>query len=250
MNDVEILRESDIRPAALALRDLALRYGNFQVSPHADISSATPMTDMDGNILASEIFGWTNDQDVWWRNRRLALDSPLPRACRYESQPFWMNRHGVYCRSPNEYLNNVNLEYIAESLGDLAAIVIPVHLPFAQIGVVSFTCNNQQRSDLSNEYRLHWKILQTLATIFISDYVKLRPVRRIIPHDCTLTKREVDCLRWAALGKTDGEIAKILQRSHATVRFHLSNATIKLKANNRSRAIFKASQLGFLGIVA
>jgi DNA-binding CsgD family transcriptional regulator len=60
----------------------------------------------------------------------------------------------------------------------------------------------------------------------------------------------VDCLRWAALGKTDQEIAEILARSRPTVRFHLSNATAKLNASNRSQAIFKASQLGFLGIVA
>jgi len=55
---------------------------------------------------------------------------------------------------------------------------------------------------------------------------------------------------WAALGKTDREIALILSRSCATVRFHLQNAAQKLNAVNRSQTVFKASQLGYLGSVA
>ncbi len=242
--------EQDILPAALAFRELALKYGNFQVSPHANISSGKPITDAAGDPLASKVFGWRDDADAWWRNPRLALDSPLPRACRYESQPFWLNRHGIYCRNPSSHLTDFNMDFIARTLGDVAAIVVPIHLPFAQIAVVSFTCADHKRADLADDYQRYWPVLQLFSTLFISDYVKLRPERRVIPHDCTLTKREVDCLRWAALGKTDQEIAEILARSRPTVRFHLSNATAKLNASNRSQAIFKASQLGFLGIVA
>jgi DNA-binding CsgD family transcriptional regulator len=64
-----------------------------------------------------------------------------------------------------------------------------------------------------------------------------------------LSKREVECLRWAALGKTDQEIAMIMSRSCATVRFHIHNAAIKLDAVNRSQTVFKASQLGYLGSI-
>ena len=59
--------------------------------------------------------------------------------------------------------------------------------------------------------------------------------------------REHD-LRWAAVGKTDREISLILARSHATVRFHIQNAGDKLDAVNRSQTIFKAAQLGYLGL--
>ena len=57
-------------------------------------------------------------------------------------------------------------------------------------------------------------------------------------------------MRWAAVGKTDQEIAMLLSRSCATVRFHIHNAAVKLDAVNRSQTVFKASQLGFLGSVA
>ncbi len=69
------------------------------------------------------------------------------------------------------------------------------------------------------------------------------------PRDCKLSKREVECLRWAAVSKTDVEIAMIIRRSCATVRFHIHNAATKLEAN-RSQTVFKATQLGFLGSVA
>ena len=40
----------------------------------------------------------------------------------------------------------------------------------------------------------------------------------------------------------------ILGRSHATVRFHIQNAGEKLDAVNRSQTVFKAAQLGYIGL--
>jgi DNA-binding CsgD family transcriptional regulator len=250
LKTLQMYDEADILRAAQAFRTLARSHGNFQVAPHANISSAAAMTDAAGLPLASTVFGWEDDDNTWWRNPRLALDSPLPRACRYESQPFWLNRHGIYGRNPNSHLSGFDMSFIARTLGDLAAIVVPVHLPFSQIGVVSFTCLDRRRTTLADEYDRFWPQLQLFATVFIADYVRVRPEPRALPHDCTLTKREVDCLRWAALGKTDAEIALIIGRAKPTVRFHIDNAAAKLRANNRAQAIFKAGQLGFLGIVA
>ena len=80
--------------------------------------------------------------------------------------------------------------------------------------------------------------------------MKALRTRQWLPADCQLTKREVECLRWASIGKTDKEISMILGRSHATVRFHIQNAGEKLDAVNRSQTIFKAAQLGYLGYAA
>jgi DNA-binding CsgD family transcriptional regulator len=62
-----------------------------------------------------------------------------------------------------------------------------------------------------------------------------------------LTKREVECLRWAAAGKTNDEIATIINLKRTTIRFHIRAAAQKLDAVNRDQALFKAAQLGFLG---
>src|SRR5690606_33185708 len=45
-----------------------------------------------------------------------------------------------------------------------------------------------------------------------------------------LTSREIECLRWAAVGKSEWEISQILGISEHTAEKHLLNAKRKLKA--------------------
>ncbi len=61
-----------------------------------------------------------------------------------------------------------------------------------------------------------------------------------------LTPREIDCLRWAANGKTDGEIAEILTIARWTVVTYLQNAKIKLNCSNRTSAVATALSLGII----
>ena len=61
-----------------------------------------------------------------------------------------------------------------------------------------------------------------------------------------LTQRELDCLRWAANGKTDGEIAEILSIARWTVVTYLQNAKIKLNCSNRTSAVATALSLGII----
>lgn len=52
-----------------------------------------------------------------------------------------------------------------------------------------------------------------------------------------LSRRESECLRWVAEGKTDGEAGKILGISPRTVRFHINNAKDKLGVATRIQAV-------------
>jgi LuxR family quorum sensing-dependent transcriptional regulator len=61
-----------------------------------------------------------------------------------------------------------------------------------------------------------------------------------------LTKREVECLRWAASGKTEWEISCILHVSEHTADKHLANAHRKLGAANRAQAVANAIRWGIL----
>jgi DNA-binding CsgD family transcriptional regulator len=240
----------DIRPAAEALRDIAWDRASLRVAVADNIASKNPLMDEDGAVLASEVFGWNGPTERWWADTRLALSSPLPRACRYESEPFWVNAEGYRTRQPNRYLEAIDLQNFEKRALCKAAIVIPVHLPFGQIGAISFCAADPDRTDLGTEYDEHADELYLLSHRFVSGCVKALRTRQWLPVDCQLTKREVECLRWASIGKTDKEISMILGRSHATVRFHIQNAGEKLDAVNRSQTIFKAAQLGYLGYAA
>ena len=128
-----------------------------------------------------------------------------------------------------------------------AAIVIPVHLPFGQISANSFQSYNDGVTDLSVPFQQYANFLSLLVRRFISGYVMAMRTKRRIPSDCVLTRREVECLRWAAIGKTDKEVGMIISLSHATVRYHVHRAGEKLNSVNRAQTIFKAGQLGYLG---
>ena len=131
-----------------------------------------------------------------------------------------------------------------------AAIVVPIHLSFGQIGAASFMPLDLTCDDLTEPFAQHADALGLLARRFVAGYVAAMRTQQWIPSNCSLSKREVECLHWAAIGKTDNEISLILSLSHATVRYHVQRAAEKLNAVNRSQAVFKAGQLGFLGAAA
>lgn len=239
----------DVRPAAVAIRDVALSL-DLRIAVCHDIASKEQMLDADGKIINADIFGWTADGERWWENGTLALSSPFPRASRYESEPFWCNAHGAFTVSRNNYLEDLNFSEFHKFSKTRSLIIVPSHLSFGQIAAVSFVPIDTSLDDLSAVFAEHGDFLGALTRRFVASYVSTMRTQQWIPSDCRLSKREVECLRWAAIGKTDKEISLILALSHATVRYHIQRAGEKLNAVNRSQAVFKAGQLGYLGAAA
>jgi len=248
LDDVRIRSREDVRAAAEAFRDIANQMMPCRIAATHNIAVRQPMMDGDGGILATEVFGWTTE-DRWWRVPQLALASPLPAACRFEAEPYWVNAEGFRTRCPNEWISKIDLSDFERRAFARAAIVVPVHLPFGQIGAVSYNPIDAEKVDLAEEYEAYSDVLGMFASVFVSSYQRamVKPERLPVAGS-QLSKREVECLRWAAIGKTDHEIAMILQRSRATIRFHIHNAALKLDAVNRSQTVFKAAQLGFIGL--
>ncbi len=245
---VRIADASDVRRAAESLHELSMSVAGMRVAPAHDIADKRTPVDSEGNILARDVFGWEASDAVWWRNSRIALDSPLTSACRFESEPFWVNAQGFRTRQRNPYLDAIGINNFENRAMTRAAIVAPVHLPFGQIGAVSFNPLDRERLDLSEEYVVYGDWFGLLSRTFISSFVHAMGSIQRLPPGSRLSKREVECLRWAAIGKTDLEISMIMSRSRATVRFHIHNASVKLDAVNRSQTVFKAAQLGYISL--
>ena len=62
----------------------------------------------------------------------------------------------------------------------------------------------------------------------------------------TLTTRETDALTWVAAGKSDAEIAGIMDLSRKTINFHIENAKRKLGYTSRVTAIAAALRDGLI----
>lgn len=245
---VRITGPQDVRRAAEALHRISMDLAQMRIALAHDIADKRTPVDENGVVLARDVFGWPDDEKVWWRNSRIALDSPITAACRFESEPFWVNAQGFHTRSPNPYLKAIELTNFEQRAMTRGALVVPVHLPFGQIGVATFNPIDRGMSDLSAEFERLGDALGIYARTFIASYVHATSEIQRLPPGSRLSKREVECLRWAAIGKTDLEISMIMGRSRATVRFHIHNASLKLDAVNRSQTVFKAAQLGYISL--
>lgn len=244
---VRVISPETIRGAASALHGIAMAY-RMRVAPAHDIADKRTPVDAEGNLLATTVFGWDDNARVWWRNSSIALDSPLTTACRFEGQPFWVNAEGFRTREPNAYLDSIDITNFEQRAMTAAAVVVPVHLPFGQIGAVSFNPIDKGKTDLTDEFEQLSDAFGLYARTFITTYVQVMGAIQALSPESRLSKREVECLRWAAIGKTDMEISMIMSRSRATVRFHIHNAATKLNAVNRSQTVFKAAQLGYISL--
>lgn len=86
-----------------------------------------------------------------------------------------------------------------------------------------------------------------LQLIGVYAHNRIRALARPKPEKRDLlTPREREILRWAADGKTSWEVSVILNISERTVKFHLTQASQKLNAVNRTAAVAKALARGLI----
>jgi transcriptional regulator EpsA len=85
---------------------------------------------------------------------------------------------------------------------------------------------------------------ETLTRVMIEER---RISARVVRTDCSVTDREAEVLRWIRDGKTNHDIAEILEVSPYTVKNHIQKILRKMGVENRSHAVARAISLGILG---
>jgi len=231
-----------ILPLAGRVRDLGREIGLPNIAVAADISSPEPMLGPDGRPLAETVFEWIDPKLEYWKDRGFALRAPFVLASRYTAEPFFYTGGRFATWRPAPRLESIPVRSAAESFGVGAAVIAPAHLPGGVIGSVVWA-GTASRPDLPQVFaeraaELHYAVLRLMAAYH--EDAGGPPVR--------LTRREIQCLKWAAAGKTDQEIGQIIHVAHATVRFHLQNAAVKLGASGRAQTLHRASALGYIGM--
>ena len=237
-NEIEVLAGEIIRYG----REMGLPYNAVS----ADISDPDPMLGCDGRPLAETLFQWVDPQLAYWKDRGFALRSGLVHATRTMAEPFYFSEGGVV-QSWRSSSSKLEFDLVGESADHSvrASIVCPCHLPFGVIGAVVWA-SDKKIENLAEIFDAYVDKLFVLTFKFICTYREEAFAR--LPHmGPELTRREIQCLKWAAAGKTDSEIAVIVGISSPTVRFHLTNASRKLDVTGRSQAIHMATKLGYVG---
>lgn len=85
---------------------------------------------------------------------------------------------------------------------------------------------------------LHLALVRSLATV--------QEFSRLTSPSEALSERQKQILRWINEGKTNWEIAQILEMTEKNVKYHVEQIFNKLQVRNRTQAVAKAMLLGIL----
>lgn len=121
---------------------------------------------------------------------------------------------------------------------------------------ISYLCHRPIYGDTATVMYLETKLNQilprdkyilTYVTSFLHDAItRVASKDKNRPCKFDLTKRQLEILHWGKAGKSNWEIAKILNITERTVKFHFGNIYKNLDVLNRSQAIVKAIEDGIL----
>lgn len=235
---------TDAEALAREIDETGARIGLPFVAAATDISSTTPPVGADGRPLAETLFRWVDPKLRYWEDHGFALRAAFIHASRACSEPFYF-QHGRFASwRPNRALDAITAEGPVDTYGVGAAIVAPAYLPGGVIGAVVWATADPA-FDVAATFAEHAATLHALALRFVATYEEAVAGSNQPP--ARLTRREIQCLKWAAAGKTDAEIGHLVAISLPTVRFHVTNAARKLGVSGRSQAIQRAATLGYIG---
>jgi DNA-binding CsgD family transcriptional regulator len=232
--------------AALArdIADVGRAMGLPYVAASADIGSPDPMVGPDGRPFVETIFRWVDPDLRYWEDRGFALRSAFVHAARSSAEPFFFEAGRFATWRHSATLEAINSHGAIEAFGVTGAIIAPAHQPLGVIGAIVWATDDPS-VDVSAAFAERAEALHGLALRFIATYAEARAGQS--GPAVKLTRREIQCLKWAAAGKTDAEISEIVHISLPTVRFHVTNAARKLGVASRSQAIHRAGALGYIG---
>lgn len=194
----------------------------FALSHHVDFLGA-PGTGL-------RVHNYPDEWAIWFDTQRLGVHDPVHRLChRTAAGFFWHDMLRSAPLAPDD--RTVLARAQAHGIGD--GLTIPAHVPGDAHGSCSFAWRRGETPD-------------TAALIFAQSIANFafEAARRIhgtpgTPHQ-RLTERQRECLLWAARGKTDWEISRILGIGHMTVVDHIRHARERYDADTRGMLIVRA----------
>ena len=122
----------------------------------------------------------------------------------------------------------------------LQQLIIPINGVANQFCCLVFSLPTQQQPDRQVLEKIGWYWLM------LSSFIYAQYQQHIGQKQHNMTRREMECIRWAAEGKTSWEISQLLSISQRTVDFHLANCISKTNSVNRQQAIVKCALSGQL----
>lgn len=131
----------------------------------------------------------------------------------------------------------------ASSFGIGCGYTVPIFAGQNRISIFSFAANGRAE-DLRQIIEDRGDALSMLG-IYIHNTLTMLPTNADVATP-QISGREIECLKWAAAGKTAWETGRILNISEHTVYFHWANIKRKLGVGDIKQAIIVAIQKGLI----
>lgn len=171
---------------------------------------------------------WT---DHYLKSHYETLD-PVIRAAHQSVEPFeWGEGTARFALTDNQR------DFFDEafSFGIRCGFTIPINDRRGPIAAVTFA-SDARREPFIRSIKTNGRALQLMA-ISLHAHIRRNLYDRTKVAGVELKSREVECLQWAACGKTASESAQIIGITERTVYFHLTNARTKLGVTSMRQAI-------------
>ena len=120
-------------------------------------------------------------------------------------------------------------------------LTLPVRGANGDSALFSITSEASER-DWIRLKKIYMRDFQVIANFAHARVLEILGVQKNL-KEVVLSPRERECIQWASEGKTNDEIASILNISERTVRYFIDGAKFKLGSVNKTQAVAKAAAL-------
>lgn len=211
----------------LAMTDISrmLGFRYFALTHHVDIVRTT--------APAIRIHNYPDDWAEFYDESGLGVSDPVHRASHVTSVGFrWSNMPGMIPLTATD--RKVLALGRERGIGD--GFTVPANVPGEARGSCSFA---NSATDPISETKL--PAAQLAGNFAFESARRLLYRRHPVPGECPpcLTDRQRDCLLWAARGKSDWEISRILGVSEETVARHIKQGCERYGVNKRTSLLIR-----------
>lgn len=199
--------------------------------------------DREAPIEASFAFLHSNYSSSWrtkYDDEALGYVDPTVTHCLTKTTPLiW---------SPDLFSSRRQQEMYEEacSYNLRSGITLPIHGPNGEVGILCFVSDDKAGKDFKQHAYEKMPEVSCLRDFIFESSTQFRREPAILQQRPELTRCELECLKWSAVGKTSWETAKILLCTEATINFHFSNIRRKMNVTSRRQAVVKAIRLGMI----
>ena len=186
----------------------------------------------DGQALAAVISSYPAQWTEHYLERHYERLDPVIQQAHIGTEPFeWGMESAGISLTPNQkaFFDE------ASTFGIRCGFTIPIHDGRGPVAAVTFA-SDTPRPKFKRMVEANRRVLQLMA-IDLHAHVRRKLWQDSSLNGVQLSPREVECLRWAAQGKSAWAIGQILKISRRTAAFHLDNVRAKLGVQNVRQAI-------------